>query len=118
MVQNTLKQKENPIFSVHLHVATSHFSVHLHVPTSNVYFRKTPRFVVSWFGLSQSLWQRQAEALGTRMGANGITTQQCNYSDLGQCYLPQPSEDNIDLCSLNNSGYPAQPHPIIANYSK
>ena len=37
-----------------------------------------------------------------------------NYLDLSQCYLPQPSEDNIDLC-LNNSGYPAQPHPIIVN---
>ena len=24
--------------------------------------------------------------------------------------------DNIDL-GLNNSGYPAQPHPIIVNYS-
>ena len=34
--------------------------------------------------------------------------------DLGQCYLPQPSADNIDL-GLNNSGYPAQPHPIIVN---
>jgi hypothetical protein len=35
---------------------------------------------------------------------------------LGQCYLPQPSAsaDNIDL-GLNNSGYPAQPHPIIVN---
>ena len=29
-----------------------------------------------------------------------------NYLDLGQCYL--------DL-GLNNSGYPAQPHPIIVN---
>ena len=40
-----------------------------------------------------------------------------NYLDLGQCYLPQPSAsaDNIDL-GLNNSGYPAQPHPIIVNY--
>ena len=39
-----------------------------------------------------------------------------NYLDLGQCYLPQPSAsaDNIDL-GLNNSGYPAQPHPIIVN---
>ena len=39
-----------------------------------------------------------------------------NYLDLGQCYLPHPSasEDNIDL-GLNNSGYPAQPHPIIVN---
>jgi hypothetical protein len=37
--------------------------------------------------------------------------------DLGQCYLPQPSAsaDNIDL-GLNNSGYPAQPHPIIVKY--
>ena len=37
-----------------------------------------------------------------------------NYLDLDQCYLPQPSAsaDNIDL-GLNNSGYPAQPHPII-----
>jgi hypothetical protein len=40
-----------------------------------------------------------------------------NYLDLGQCYLPQPSAsaDNIDL-GLNNSGYPAQPHPIIVNW--
>jgi hypothetical protein len=37
-----------------------------------------------------------------------------NYLDLGQCYLPQPLADNIDL-GLNNSGYPAQPHPIIVN---
>ena len=39
-----------------------------------------------------------------------------NYLDLSQCYLPQPSasEDNIDL-GLDNSGYPAQPHPIIVN---
>ena len=28
---------------------------------------------------------------------------------------PQPSADNIDL-GLNNSGYPAQPHPIIVKY--
>jgi hypothetical protein len=42
-----------------------------------------------------------------------------NYLDLGQCYLPQPSAsaDNIDL-GLNNSGYPAQPHPIIVNKLK
>ena len=41
-----------------------------------------------------------------------------NYLDLGQCYLHQPSAsaDNIDL-GLNNSGYSAQPHPIIVNYS-
>jgi hypothetical protein len=39
-----------------------------------------------------------------------------NYLDLGQCYLPQASTsaDNIDL-GLNNSGYPAQPRPIIDN---
>jgi hypothetical protein len=39
-----------------------------------------------------------------------------NYLDLGQSYLPQPSvsAENIDL-GLNNSGYPAQPHPIIVN---
>ena len=32
-------------------------------------------------------------------------------------YLPQPaaSADNVNLC-LNNSRYPAQPHPIIINY--
>ena len=34
---------------------------------------------------------------------------------LGQCYLPSASADNIDL-GLNNSGYPAQPHPIIVKY--
>jgi hypothetical protein len=33
-----------------------------------------------------------------------------------QCYLPQPSADNIDL-GLNNSGYPGQPHPIIVKYT-
>ena len=39
-----------------------------------------------------------------------------NYLDFGQCYLPHPSAsaDNIDL-GLNNSGYRAQPHPIIVN---
>ena len=33
--------------------------------------------------------------------------------------LPQPaaSADNANLC-LNNSRYPAQPHPIIINYPK
>ena len=29
---------------------------------------------------------------------------------------PSALADNIDL-GLNNSGYPAQPHPIIVNYS-
>ena len=30
--------------------------------------------------------------------------------------LFRPRSNNIDL-GLNNSGYPAQPHPIIVNYS-
>jgi hypothetical protein len=38
-----------------------------------------------------------------------------NYLDRGQCYLPKAEADNIDR-GLNNSGYPAQPHPIIVNY--
>jgi hypothetical protein len=35
-----------------------------------------------------------------------------------ELFRPQPSAsaDNIDL-GLNNSGYPAQPHPIIVNYT-
>ena len=36
------------------------------------------------------------------------------YPDLGQCYPPQASTDNIDL-GLDNSWYHAQPHPIIVH---
>jgi hypothetical protein len=60
MVENTSKQKENPIF---LLTTTPQeklmHSQHFLAAAEHVYFRKTPEFVVFRFGLSQGLRQRR-----------------------------------------------------------
>ena len=38
-----------------------------------------------------------------------------DYYSLVLCYLPQPLENNTNLC-LNNSSYPTRSHSIIVYY--